>query len=60
MIFDRTQRSILAVCACGAREIHPTQADADAWAVAHLATCQDVAERARALTASRVRHSRNT
>jgi hypothetical protein len=58
MIFDRSERTIVAVCACGAREIFLKPADADTWAVAHLAVCTDRKERAHALTASRARHAR--
>lgn len=60
--FDRTQRSIVAVCGCGARDVFTNQAAADAWALAHIYTAhpEPTAEHMRAITAGRVRRHRAT
>lgn len=62
--FDRTQRSVVALCACGAREVCYDQAEADRWVAAHIERAHPVPlellamERRRAITASRVRRHR--
>ena len=57
--YDTTQRSTVAVCSCGARDVHASQAAAKAWASRHLLVCtlRD-AEHRRALAARRVDRSR--
>lgn len=65
--FDRTQRSVVAGCrSCGARDVFNHQAEADAWARAHVDRAHpshesgelEAAGRALAITASRVRRHR--
>lgn len=61
--FDRTQRSIVAVCGCGARGVFLDQAEADRWALAHVykAHPEPSHEHMKAITAGRVRrHRRDT
>lgn len=62
--FDRSPRSVVAVCSCGARDVFTSQSVADGWAVAHVLTAHadagDQADRTRALTAaSSRRHTLN-
>lgn len=58
--FDRTQRSIVAICACGRRELFTNQASADRWAAEHVNTAHAdrTLEHDRAVTASRQRRHR--
>lgn len=42
MIRDSSSRSVVSVCACGARDVAAGQAAADAWLAGHLVTCQVV------------------
>lgn len=65
--FDRTQRSVVAVCVCGARSVCFDQAEADRWVALHVERAHPVPvellemERRRAITAARVRrHRRDT
>jgi hypothetical protein len=62
---DRAHRSLVVVCACGARDVFLTAAAADRWALehvyrAHPKTDDQVAnaERNRAIQASSVRRRR--
>lgn len=41
--YDATQRSVVAVCACGAREVLWSQEAAYDWAGGHLRVCRVVA-----------------
>lgn len=57
--FDETQRSVVAVCDCGAREILWSSAAAYDWAAGHLRVCTLVEpERVRALAAVRAGRAR--
>lgn len=61
--YDATQRSVVAVCSCGAREILWSSESAYDWATGHLRVCADAgqvepAERVRALAAVRAGRSR--
>lgn len=62
---DRAHRSIVVVCACGARDVFLTAAAADRWALEHVYRAHpktgddDVdADRNRAIQASSVRRRR--
>lgn len=61
--YDVTQRSVVAVCACGAREVLWSQAAAFDWAAGHLRVCTALARlddlaRDRALGAVRAGRAR--
>lgn len=61
--YDETQRSVVAVCLCGAREVLWSREAAYDWASAHLRVCSlvdalEVAERTRALAAVRAGRAR--
>lgn len=57
--FDTTQRSTVAVCACGAREVLWSPEAAYDWAAAHLRVCTLVeVDRVRALAAVRAGRAR--
>lgn len=57
---DKTQRSVVVTCQCGARELLGTPAAADAWSVAHLRRHVELDRevRARALAAAAARQRR--
>lgn len=62
--FDRTSRSVVACCSCGARDVFTSQSVADGWAVAHVMTAHpdpdEAVDRARTLTAAASRrHTQN-
>lgn len=59
--FDRTQRSVVACCSCGARDVFTNQAAADAWAMNHIYTAHPAPDAAHmaAITAGRVRRHRS-
>lgn len=58
--FERTQRTVLGMCVCGARDIFTHQAAADAWALEHIyrAHPEPSHEHHQAITAGRVRRHR--
>lgn len=57
--FDATQRSVVAVCSCGAREILWSSESAYDWATGHLRVCTLVEpERVRSLAAVRAGRAR--
>lgn len=65
--FDRTTRSVVVGCrACGARDVALDQRMADSWAAEHLDRAHPKSpdeaqpERAKAVTAARVRRYRST
>jgi len=45
---DRSGRSIVAVCRCGARDVFATDAAADRWVATHLATAHPMPDSAAA------------
>jgi hypothetical protein len=60
--FDRTGRSVVAVCSCGARDVFTATGPAESWARHHMALAHPdpAKERERQLTADRARrHYRN-
>lgn len=55
--FDRTTRSVVAVCSCGARDVFTAPGPAESWAQIHMerAHPDPSRERQRQLTAERER-----
>lgn len=58
--FDRTQRSVVVICACGARRVFNDQTEADRWSLDHVyvAHPEPSHEHMAAITANRVRRFR--
>lgn len=57
--YDETQRSIVAICDCGAREILWSSQAAYEWSAAHLAVCSLVGQAERERTLAAVRAGRH-
>lgn len=56
--YDEAQRSVVAICDCGAREVLSSMRLAYDWSAAHLIVCQIEVERARTLAAVRAGRAR--